>query len=286
MTSSRAEGHVTTAAGEPNAEELRRASLGLAFATCLMSLIAGLGYRNNPGLGLWQDVQLACVSLAAVGLLLLQRKGPRIAACRAIFLTIIASTLVTITLNSHQLAQVGRPFLPLLGHKAALLLIGILAPGRWLGWLSIAAITMGGLLQTTMFPSEARLLAGEPLLTCVIAAVAGGLLVVRMRARAAERALAVSLAEATAAERLATIFLAIRDLSNTPLQTLELATRLLELRGEADADLVVRMKHSVDQLKRLKEVLIAEEERLPAGLRHLAGFDPWQELARRLGLER
>src|SRR5690349_10721888 len=116
-------------AGEPDAEELRRSLFALAVATGIGSAVASLGYRHVPGLGLWQDVQLSLISAAAAGLLLLRRKTLSAVACRGVFLAIIAAALVTMTVNQHQLATGGRLFLPLIGHKALLLAVGIIAPG-------------------------------------------------------------------------------------------------------------------------------------------------------------
>jgi hypothetical protein len=268
-------------AGEPSAEQLRRGLLGLALVTLLVSLVAALDYGQLPGISLWQDLQLAIVSAAMVGCLLLEGKRPRPMVCRVAFVIIVVSTLVTMTVNQQQLALSGYPLLPLVGHKAMLLTIGTVAPGLWLGAISIVAITVAAIVQATALPGEA-FSGGEPLLTCLIAGVSTGLLVARLRARAVERALANSLAEARAAERLAATYVAIRDLANTPLQTLELSTKLLELREDVDAALVARMRRALDQLERLSEVLVAEEERHLPEPRRMAAFDPWRELALRL----
>jgi hypothetical protein len=269
-------------ARSPGADELWRAAFVLAVATGIASVVAALGYRKIPGLTLWQDVQLLLVAGATAGLLQRQRKTPSRAICAAAFLTVVAASLVTMTVNQHQLSLSGRMLLPLVGHKAALLAIAMIAPTIWLGSISIGLITLAVILQTRVF-TRGALFPGEPLLTCLIAGVAVAVLVSRARGRAAERALALTRAEATSAERLATIFLAIRDLANTPLQTLELSTSLLELRNVADIDLVARMKRALAQLQRLDAVLLAEESRLHGQWLNLDSFDAWQELARRLG---
>ena len=270
--------------GDRRAIELWRSSLVLAFSSGIASVIAALAFRHLPGLSLWQDFQTTFVAGVIAGLLFLQRKKPRALVCGVAFITVVASTMVTMAVNQHQLSVSGRAFfLPLGGHKAMLLAIGIIAPPVWLGAFSIAVVTLGAILQTTLLTAGAVPFGGEPLVTCAIAGVAAGLLVMRTRARAAQRALAISRAEAMAAERLATTCLAIRDLANTPLQTLTSSTSLLELREGADLELVARMKRALGQLEHLNEILAAEEAQVRVDWRHLETFDPWQELAKRLG---
>jgi hypothetical protein len=270
--------------GDLPVSELWRSSWVLALATGIASVIAALAFRHVPGLSLWQDFQMTFVACLMAGLLFLQRKKPRAPVCGTAFITIVASMMVTMTVNQYQLSVSGRAFfLPLAGHKAMLLVIGFIAPPPWLGALSISALTLGGILQTMLLAPGAVPFRGEPLVTCAIAGVAAGLLVMRTRARATERALAITRAEAMAAERLAMTFLAIRDLANTPLQTLTSSTSLLELREGADLELVARMKRALAQLERLNEILAAEEAQGRVDWRHLEGFDPWQELAERLG---
>jgi hypothetical protein len=63
----------------------------------------------------------------------------------------------------------------------------------------------------------------------------------------------------TRIEELARMSLAVRDLANTPLQTLELTLELLR-RSDADPTIVERLSRSLQRLRRLNELLASYEQ--------------------------
>jgi hypothetical protein len=65
----------------------------------------------------------------------------------------------------------------------------------------------------------------------------------------------VAAERATALAQLARAFLAVRDLANTPLQTIEVALALLSERYPAAGELTIKIEHSLIRLRDLNEVL-------------------------------
>lgn len=265
----------------PTAAELWRSSLILAVTTAVAAGVLALGHMNIPGLSLWQDLQLLLVSTSLAGLLVFWCRRPNAVLCRIAFLAVVASAIVAMTVNQHLLAESRRLF-PFMGHKAMLVAIALIARSRSLGLIAIGAVTLAGTLQALASGGTTAAVGSEPLLTCLFAVIAVVMLLLRSRGHSAERALVLARADTTAAQHLASTFLAIRDLANTPLQTLVLAIGVLERRHGTESELVGGMKRALEQLQRLNEVLVTAELDLRADSPHLDAFDPWQELDKRL----
>jgi hypothetical protein len=156
-----------------------------------------------------------------------------------------------------RMAALSVPWTPFIGHKLVMIGIALLAPSVRVGGVLIGAVTLEGILLWLSFVSRVRLAVGwEPWVTLIYAAVALSLLVYRGQSLRLERKFFQARAEAESLERFARLFLAVRDQANTPLQTIELATMLLELRcAEGDADSLARIQHSVNRLRDLMRLL-------------------------------
>jgi hypothetical protein len=79
--------------------------------------------------------------------------------------------------------------------------------------------------------------------------------------------------ESAAAERLARTFLALRDYTNTPLQTIELASRTIRARDGTLAPILDRIDRSLTRLLRLNQTFSAYEAHLDWSRRDVS-LDP------------
>src|SRR5262249_8383675 len=84
-----------------------------------------------------------------------------------------------------------------------------------------------------------------------------GLLIDRLRRQAIERKMAHAQAEAASLERFTRSMLAVRDLTNTPLQTLELNVALMARRLPEERAHLDRMQRALDAFRRLNGILDA-----------------------------
>ena len=81
-------------------------------------------------------------------------------------------------------------------------------------------------------------------------------------AQGLERRVLTMRSETAATQRLARTFLAVRDFTNTPLQTIQLAAEVIRKRTPDLAPIVDRIDRSVDRLFRLNHTFTTYESQL------------------------
>lgn len=157
----------------------------------------------------------------------------------------------------------GHPWTPFVGHKYLMIGIALLAPGPLV--LAIAAVfafALEAVVFAIAFDLHARfeVAAGEPWPTILFAAIALLLVSHRARARTLEREIASARADSDAFEKLATLFAAARDQSNTRLQTLTLALQVLRMQHPERGELLDRMQRAIDELAALNRTIARCDE--------------------------
>jgi hypothetical protein len=173
------------------------------------------------------------------------------------------------------LAREPRTWVPFQPHKLSVLALALVAPTPpWVGVASILAVTLAAVAQYLTFPPEvqAHLAVEEPWATLAFGAFALVTFAHRLRLLRIEREAAHAQAEADALKRLASIGLAVRDLSNTPLQTLRIAVGLLRRRHPEEAAQIDRMDRALDRLAALDGAFSRYEAETP--FPPSASFDP------------
>jgi hypothetical protein len=252
--------------GEGDLELLMRAWRGTAYGTGLVTLAevayAFIDYRVFSGALLLPVLRVGHVlwALVTLGVLLARRQRVSSRLIALCFAGTLMPFLLIFALAEHAMAFTGHVWVPMTGHRLVMLAIGVLAPtSLWLG---------GGLIAT--FALEAVVLwyalglgthAGvrspwEPWVTAfVYGGVAVGMLAFRVRSDNIERKLRQVRTEAEALERLARLFLAVRDATNTPLQTLELSIAVLKRRSPESASTTDTMERAVQKLRSLTQRL-------------------------------
>ncbi|HEX8824713.1 MAG TPA: hypothetical protein VF794_32635 [Archangium sp.] len=198
-------------------------------------------------------------ALLLLGLLLVRRSRLSLRALEACFAGAVLPFLPVFALAEHAMTTTGLVWVPMTGHRLVMLAISVLAPtSLWLG---------GGLIAT--FALEAVVLwyglglaahpgvrsPWEPWVTLVHGGVALAMLAYRVRSHAMELKLREARAEAEALERLARLFLAVRDATNTPLQTLELSLAVLKRRHPECTPTAEAMERAVRRLRSLAQRL-------------------------------
>jgi hypothetical protein len=256
----------------------------LATALGLIGIsVDAMFWRTVEGGALWR--QLAYVGLAGALLLLLLSKRIRSSesACTAIFVVNVAAALATLWASDDRLAHTQQPWSAFDAQKLGALALALLAPPRaWVGIGSIAAFTLVPLVEFTLWGPvvRARLPVGTPWAPIAYGAFSLILYAHELRRIALAQRIARSEAEREAASRLAQVALAIRDLANTPVQTIQISLALLRHHGSGEPRLLDRIERANGRLVELDRLLDAYKTD-EASQRVLQGFDPIAVLTKR-----
>jgi len=261
-------------------EETRRA-WQTAVAVTMMLVVGQIGYAiiELPVVGVHPmvDLRVAHVVLSLVVFFVLLDRRATIThrGCVGAYLLVALPLLPIMWVAEQQLARAGAPWAPFAGFKfvvfpAALMTPGplYLAAGLTLA-LGVEAVVAYYALDLASNPWASP---GEPGATVVFTLIASGLVVYRAQVRRAERDAARMRAEAEAFERIATLFLAVRDGTGTPLQTLAVG---IELMGRDDVDREATRQRMLRALEELREIhrLFSSCEDYVRRKRHVTSFD-------------
>ena len=171
-------------------------------------------------------------------------------------------------------------WIPFTGPKMAVIGVALLAPTLELGVVLIGLFTVetSVLALLSHLAGRREVVAGEPWVTFAYAIIALGLLIDRVRRQRAEAFAVRAQARSEEMARLARVALALRDLANTPLQTLRVNAALLR-QQPVDGAVMARIDRALDRMCELNRVLARWE----SGARWAPGdesFDPLEVLGR------
>jgi hypothetical protein len=209
--------------------------------------------RDIGGVPWWPLLASGLVGVAILGALVAARRRPDLRLGAAAFLLNAASVSVALWLSHPDDQASGQIWRPFEANRLGALTVALLSPGRAIGLLAIVGYVAAVLVQYHLLPHSARqqLPMEEPWATIVYGIFAVVLLNYRLRGLALARDVARRCAEAAALERLAQASLALRDLANTPLQTLGLSLAILRARQPALAPVLDRMERALHRLQAL-----------------------------------
>lgn len=175
----------------------------------------------------------------------------------ALFLLVLVPTVVMVWLIDDARAAHGAHWVPYEPAKLSVLTLAVIAPPGWpTGVVAILMFVGSSLLHHAILPAaaRARMSAGEPFGILAYGAFAAVLLGFKQRGYTLRAALQRTRSEKVALERVARVAMALRDLANTPVQTLELVRQRLlaedNLLPEAE-----RMRRALERLRRLNDIL-------------------------------
>jgi hypothetical protein len=239
----------------------------IAVATCGLSILVTslmlVSWRDLPKHPI-RDLQIVALVVAGAALVVLwfARDTPTKRLGLGAFVAVLAPMIAYFWFNDSLRAAQHVCWVPFEGNKVALLTIGLLAPPSVAVGLSVmGAFTASALVHFALLPAsvEGAMAAGEPWTTLAYGGIGLGLFVYRLHAIELEDKVRSAQAEAELMQEVALISLAIRDLTNTPVQTLEMLRSLL-LRPGADLPSIERrISRVVDRLSDLNSLLSGYE---------------------------
>ena len=241
----------------------RGALVAASLNAVAMPLDSVLGHAL-PGLPLWPNLLSASVGALLVVVLIARRKSTTVRQAAILFLVNTAATVLALWVTSAVWASAGPRWLPFQANKLGALAAALLAPELGSGLAAIGAyVAMVPLRCLTFAPAVWRNFAfGEPWTIVIYGLFGVALLVYRLQGQALERRVLRLYSETAATERLARTFLAVRDFTNTPLQTIELATEAIRQTNPELGLTLDRIDRSVDRLFRLNHTFSAYESHL------------------------
>lgn len=252
------------ALGVVEEELLGRGWRGAFFGNLLVALTelayAFIDYQvfNGPVLPAMRVLHVLWV-LLVLGVLFARRRRPTPELINACFAGGVLPFLPIFAMAEYAMTGTGLIWVPMTGHRLVMLAIGVLAPtSLWLGGGLIAsfaleAVVLWYALGLGVHPGVRS--PWEPWVTLIYGGVALAMLAYRVRSHHIELKLREVRAEAEALERLARLFLAVRDATNTPLQTLELSIALLRKRSPESEPTTAAMERAVQRLRSLAQRL-------------------------------
>ncbi|MFP2928331.1 hypothetical protein ACLESO_24685 [Pyxidicoccus sp. 3LG] len=201
-----------------------------------------------------------CVAL--LGWLLVRRETSTARLTSGVFVAMVVPMLPLFAYAEVSMAATHTVWAPLMGHRLVMLGVGLFAPaGFGMGAGLIGAFALESVLLWYGLRLGERLpdMVWEPWVTLVYGVVAGAMLAFRVRTRRTEYRLRRARAEAESLERLARLFLAVRDASNTPLQTLQVGTTLLRQRAPECAAVLDSMERALQRLQGLTDRMASSD---------------------------
>jgi hypothetical protein len=240
------------------AAEAHRSALICALLGVVGTAIGAAGFWSISGPAL-RGLQAAGFLVNATGLWAASaRREPTRAFSNAVFLLVLVPTVAMTWLIDDARAARGVHWVPYEPAKLSALTLAIIAPPGWTtGVVAILGFIGSALVHHAVLGPElrARMSAGEPFGIIAYGVFALIVLGFRQRNHAVYRELETARREKAVLERLAGVAMALRDLANTPLQTLELVRQAL-LAGDARPPLQAeRMEHALSELRKLNEIV-------------------------------
>jgi hypothetical protein len=208
---------------------------------------------------------LACMALCACvfAVLTALRDRPSERVGTAAILVVVTATLATLSVTDHTFAHSSNVrWTPFEAQRLGVLTIALLAPPRvWLGIACIVEMTLAPLIAWAVWAPEvrARLPVASPWFVACYGIFAAMVYAHRLARQRVERRAADAQAEAAALERFVRLVISVRDLANTPLQTIELTVALLRCKKSLEEHLLGRLERATQRLVAIGRALEAQE---------------------------
>jgi hypothetical protein len=242
-----------------DAAEAHRAAVVSALLGVLGSAIGIAGFWRVSGLWL-RSVQSLAFLINGGALWWLYARLPPFSRPRsnAIFLLVLVPTAVMTWMIDDARAAHSTCWVPYEPNKLSALTLAIIAPPGWrIGMVAIMLFIGSALVHHLMLAEaiRARMSAGEPFGVIAYGVFALVILGFKQRGYTLRDELEHARAEKVALERVARLSMALRDLANTPVQTLELVRqRLLSIDPRLRIQ-TERMGRALERLRRLNDIL-------------------------------
>jgi len=241
----------------------RGALIACGLNTVGLSMDA-LMFRHLPAMPIWPSVTSAAAGVALGILLLVRRRRPTMRLSTTVFLINNAFILFALWMTSGAFAAAPGTWIPFQANKIGALAASVLSPDLATGLIVISGFVGMAVIRYGTFPVDLqqRLPMGEPWVIFIYAVFALAMLGYRVHSVALSRRMLRVRTESIATQRLARTFLALRDFTNTPLQTIELAAKVVRKRCPETVPLLDRIDRSIDRLYRLNHAFSVYESQI------------------------
>jgi len=220
--------------------------------------------RDVPNLPIWAPIASGAAGVVLAIVLLARRRHPTARLCTRVFLLNTLVILVALWITSGAFAAAPGKWLPFQANKLGALAAGVLAPDLATGIIGIGGFVGMVLLRyaTLSAALQQRLPIAEPWVIFIYAIFALAMLGYRVHSVDLARRVLRVRTESIATQRLARTFLALRDFTNTPLQTIELSAHIIRARCPEVGQVLDRVDRSIERLYRLNRALAVYESRI------------------------
>jgi hypothetical protein len=248
-------------------EEARKEAWRSAAWSSAIDMIVGglalLAIGFSSPMPIWFIVQFVAVGALVMALLVVWKHAPR-SACLALLSLNFASGLLAVWAGADAQSRLGDVSGSYHALVVSMLMVAILTPSEPLGAVWITAFALLPIVETWTWPADfvRRLPTGEPWLSTAFGVAAMGILLYSRRSVRLARELSAVKGERLAAERVASIALSVRDLANTPLQTLTSGLSLLRIDRAPAAAVLDSMERALAKLSVLRSALGRFEQHL------------------------
>jgi hypothetical protein len=246
-----------------DAEEAHRAAVISSLLGVLGTAMSILGFWRISGPAL-RAVQV--VGIALSGSVYLWLRSRDLAFSRrqsnALFLVVLVPTVVMTWLVDAARATHNQTWVPYEPNKLSAVTLAIIAPPGWsTGIVGILMFVGSALVRHFTWPDaiRPRISAGEPFGIIAYGVFALVVLGFKQRGNRLRAELERARTEKVALERLARVSITLRDLANTPVQTLELVRQRLLTTDPQLGLQTERMGRALERLHRLNDILAPYE---------------------------
>jgi len=220
--------------------------------------------HDVPNLPWWPPVASSAVGLLLIGILVLRRRRATTRLAQAAFLINNAVIIAALWITSSAWAAASSRWIPFQANKLGALAAAMLAPDFVTGTIVIVGFVGVPLLKYLTLSAELQqhFPVGEPWTILIYGLFALALLGYRAHRVALARRMLRIRTESIATQRLARAFLALRDFTNTPLQTIELSAYVVRQHHPELGPVIDRIDRSVDRLYRLNNAFSVYEAQI------------------------
>ncbi len=218
----------------------------------------------SPTLPYWQAITMTSGALTLAALRIWPKGWkPRLGSY--LFLLNLIPMFIMIWVAHDTRIQLPGFWVPFRTHKLSAVTLAILAPVEaWTGLVGIFGLAVLAVAQYFTFPPEALrwIPTDEPEATVAYAAFAVVVLIFRLRGRKRAREVVKANEQARMLKQSARLILAVRDLVNSPVQSLSIDAEIIRTKYPDLAPVAERIQRSVGNLNRLNALVTKQAEAL------------------------
>lgn len=247
---------------EDDSRRALRSTRTVTSVLCLAVAVATSAWYNKGVVTLWQWYSALLVVFVLMVTALSVKKLPTMVS-GMISLFSAAALLIATMISNVQLSEAHVHFEGFQGFKVTAIVFAIVAVRPT--WVGLVIIGICGVVPTLMYYTLSQdfrnsMVVQEPWLTLSYAIFGFAFYRYRIKSTETEQKLLRAQAQKESLDRLAKVLLAVRDLSNSPLQTITTTTALLAEKDISREDIARLNTKALKQLNELNQILSSYEK--------------------------